>query len=92
MKLETPRNNCSVDFDAFSIPPVTTASDVRMLRSRRWENDEFFSARAVESSLQYSVIELLLRRKAAFPLTNDIEADESLRTVVFSQFRGNDEA
>lgn len=31
-------------------------------------------------------------RKAAFPLTNDIEADESLRTAVFSQFRGNDEA
>jgi len=32
------------------------------------------------------------RRKAAFPLTNDIEADETLRTAAFLQFRGNDEA
>jgi hypothetical protein len=92
LKLETSCNNCSADFDARCIPPVTAATAVRMLGSRRWENDEFFSARAMEPSLLYSVHGVFShRRKAAFPLTHDIEADESLRTA-FSQFRSNDEA
>ena len=32
------------------------------------------------------------RRKAAFPLSHDIEADDSSETMVLLQFDGNDEA
>jgi hypothetical protein len=32
------------------------------------------------------------RRKAALPLSHDIEADDSSKTTVFLQFEGNDEA
>lgn len=32
------------------------------------------------------------RRKAAFPLSHDIETDESSRTAMFLQFNGDDDA
>jgi hypothetical protein len=79
LKLETSCNNCSVDIDAIGIPPVTTASDVRMLGSRRWKNDEFFSARAVESSLQYSVMELFLEAKGCVSLDQRYRGGRKLK-------------